>query len=67
MQNGSENEIVVENATTEIHEEIQNPSQIAIEFIAEADKEKLMELSNFLKTNNYKYGVVAQRKVQQYG
>lgn len=67
MQNGIENEIVVENATTEIHEEIQNPSQIAIGFIAEADKEKLMELSNFIKTNNYKYGVVAQRKAQQYG
>lgn len=64
MQNGIKNEMVVENATIEIQEEIQNPSQIAIEFIAEDDNEKLMELSNFLKTNNYKYRVVAQRKVQ---
>jgi len=64
MQNGVKNEMVAENATTEIQEEIQNPSQIAIEFIVESDKEKLMELRNFLKTNNYKYRVVAKRKVQ---
>lgn len=57
----SESPVVAENATSEMQEDIQKPSQIAINFEVVGDKEKLMILSNFLKSNNYNYTVISQK------
>lgn len=52
---------VPETPQVELQEEPQKHSQITINFEVTGKKEKLMTLSNFLKSNDYNYTVISQK------
>lgn len=59
----SEPQTVEETPQTEMQEEPKKPSLISINFEVVGDREKLMALSNFLKTNDYTYKVINQKVI----